>query len=222
MLRFTLALLLAITTAVIAPAQSLEGKIEGRSYVSPTGMFKVVIPVLPELGGDITDTPNVVTFQDDFTVHVSIAAFKQDATQRWELSTRGLKDYLIYFFSNFVLADFKQTFEGVQIESAKFVPSMQDGALLTYLLIPGGTMFADRVPAVAGERLPVAKRGNLLFVRNEHVFVVSTELAERVIEGKSFAKSTAEEDEILRNRLSDILNKMTFAKPPASAETAKK
>ena len=50
MLRFTLALLLATTTAAIASAQSLEGKIEGRSYVSPTGMFKVVIPVLPELG----------------------------------------------------------------------------------------------------------------------------------------------------------------------------
>ena len=84
------------------PAATLIGKVEGRTYVSPTGQFKVTIPVLPELGGDITDTPNVVTFQDDFNVHVSIAAFAQDATQRWEMSTRGLKDYLIYFFSNFV------------------------------------------------------------------------------------------------------------------------
>ena len=225
MFRLSLALVVATVTALVGRAQSLEGKIEGKSYVSPTGIFKVVIPVLPELGGDITDTPNVVTFQDDFNVHVSIAAFPQDATQRWELSTRGLKDYLIYFFSNFVLSDFKQSFEGVQIESAKFVPSLLDGALLTYLLVPGGTMFGDRVPQLSVDRVPVAKRGNLLFVRNGHIFVISTELAERVIEGRSYSKTTAEEDEILRNRLTEIVSKITFAKPPAAApakETAKK
>jgi len=221
MVRSTLALLLTLASTLVVQAQGLAGKIEGKSYVSPTGIFKVVIPVLPELGGEITDTPNVVTFQDDFNVHVSIAAFPQDATQRWELSTRGVKDYLIYFFSNFVLADFRQSFEGAQIESAKFIPGLQDGALLTYLLVPGGTMFADRVPRLTADRLPVAKRGNLLFVRNGHIIVVSTELAERVIEGRSYTKTTAEEDEILRNRLNDIVSKITFAKPPA-AEPAKK
>jgi hypothetical protein len=221
MFRLTLAFITVTFTAAVAHAQALDGKIEGKSYVSPTGIFKVIIPVLPELGGDITDTPNVVTFQDDFNVHVSIAAFPQDATQRWEMSTRGLKDYLIYFFSNFVLSDFKQTFEGVQIESAKFVPSLLDGSLLTYLLIPGGTMFGNRVPQLSADRIPVAKRGNLLFVRNGHIFVISIELAERVIEGRSYNKTTAEEDEILRNRLTDIVNKITFAKPPV-AETAKK
>jgi hypothetical protein len=220
MLRFTLALLF-LGLATVVHAQRLEGKVEGKNYVSPTGTFKVTIPVLPELGGEITDTPNVVTFQDDFNVHVSIAAFPQDATQRWELSTRGLKDYLIYFFSNFVLADFKQTFEGVQIESAKFVPGLMDGSLLTYILVPGGTMFRDRVPQLASDRVPVAKRGNLLFVRNGHIFVISTELAERVIEGRTYSKTTAEEDEILRNRLNDIVGKMSFAKPPADT-TAKK
>lgn len=221
MVRSTLALLLILASALVVQAQGLAGKIEGKSYVSPTGIFKVVIPVLPELGGEITDTPNVVTFQDDFNVHVSIAAFPQDATQRWELSTRGVKDYLIYFFSNFVLADFRQSFEGAQIESAKFIPGLQDGALLTYLLVPGGTMFADRVPRLTADRLPVAKRGNLLFVRNGHIIVISTELAERVIEGRSYTRTTAEEDEILRNRLNDIVSKITFAKPPA-AEPAKK
>src|SRR5437868_10211504 len=145
MLRFTFALFFAVAAAC-SQAQGLEGKVEGKTYVSPTGIFKVTIPVLPELGGDITDTPNVVTFQDDFNVHVSIAAFPQDATQRWEMSTRGLKDYLIYFFSNFVLADFKQVFQGVQIESAKYVPGMLDGALITSVLLPGGSMFADKVP----------------------------------------------------------------------------
>ena len=217
MFRLRLALVLAFAPCLL-PAQGIEGRIEGRTYVSPTGLFKVSIPVLPELGGDLTDTPNVVTFQDDFNVHVSIAAFPQDATQRWENSTRGTKDYLVYFFSNFVLSDFRQNFEGVQIESAKFVPGVLDGSLLTYLLVPGGTMFPDRLPAVSNEVLPVAKRGNLLFIRNEHVFVISIELAEKVIEGKSYGKSVAEQDEILRKRLLEMVDKITFTKPAAPAK----
>ncbi len=220
MARFTLALLFASLFS-IANGQGLVGKVEGRNYVSPTGMFKVAIPVLAELGGEITDTPNVVTFQDDFNVHVSIAAFPQDATQRWENSTRGTKDYLVYFFSNVVLRDFKQTFPGVQMESAKFLPTFLEGSLLTYFLVPGGTMFRERVPLLTPDLLPTAKRGNLVFVRNAHVFVVSIELAERVIEGRLHTKTTAEEDEILRTRLYDIVAKLTFTKPPA-AEPAKK
>jgi hypothetical protein len=221
MLRFTLALLAATAAVTLSHAQGLVGKIEGRTYASPTGIFKVTIPVWAELGGEITDTPVVVTFQDDYNVHVTIAAFPQDATQRWELSTRGTKDYLIYFFSNFVLRDFKQNFEGVQMESAKFLPGAFDGTLLTYFLIPGGSMFGDRLMIAAPPTPPVAKRGNLLFVRNGHVFVVSIELAERVIEGRLYNKTTAEEDEILRNRLNDIIARMSFAKPPA-ADAAKK
>ena len=160
-------------------AAGLVGRVEGRTYVSPTGAFKVTIPVLAELGGSITDTPNVVTFQDEFNTHVSIAAFPQDATQRWELSTRGLKDYLVYFFGNFVLPDFKQAFEGAQIESAKFSPGQLDGALITNILLPGGSMFADKVPKYDDGRVAIAKRGNLLFMKSGHIFVVSTELAER-------------------------------------------
>ncbi len=196
---------------------------EGRTYVSPTGAFKVSIPVLPELGGEITDTPNVVTFQDAFNVHVSIAAFPQDATQRWEMSTRGTKEYLIYFFTNFILEDFRRTLEGVQIESAKFAPTTMDGALVAYLLLPGGSMFMDRVAQLgASDRVPVAKRGNLLFVKSGYVFVISTELAERVIEGKAYKKTTAEEDQLLRQRLDDIVAKMQFLKTasPKSSSTA--
>ena len=223
MSRLTLALALTALTAFAprAYAQELLGKVDGKNYLSPTGLFRIAIPVLPELGGGITDTPNVVTFQDAFNLHVSIAAFEQDATQRWELSTRGVKDYLVYFFSNFILADFKQAFAGAKIESAKFLPGMLEGALLTYILVPDGTMFRDRVAQISADIVPVAKRGNLLFVRNGHIFVITTELAERVIEGRTYQKTTEEEDEILRNRLIDIVNKIAFAKPPV-VDAAKK
>lgn len=224
MSRFTLVsalVLLPLVARAQDPGPALAGRVEGRNYVSPTGAFQVVIPVLPELGGSITDTPNVVTFQDAFSTHVSIAAFPQDATQRWELATRGLKDYLVYFFSNSVLPDFKQAFEGAQIESAKFVPGQLGGALLTNILLPGGSMFADKVPQMGSEgSAVVAKRGNLLFVKNGHIFVISVELAERVIAGRAYNKTTAEEDDILRQRLNDVVDKMQFAKPPAAPAAA--
>lgn len=222
------ALIIALCAA-IRPASAqdvqpqLAGRIEGRSYFSPTGVFKVTIPVLAELGGEVTDTPNVVTFQDDYSLHVSIAAFPHDATQRWELATRGPKDYLVYFFSNFVLSDFRQAFPSSKIESAKFLPATLEGALLTYMLVPGGTMFANRVPQVGiSERVPTAKRGNLLFVRNGHTFIISTELAERVIEGTSFKKTTEEEDELLRTRLLEMVGRITFSKPTDGAKPTEK
>lgn len=202
------------TRAQEAERPALAGRVDGRMYVSPTGQFKIAIPVLPELGGQVNDNPNVVTFQDDFNVHISIAAFPQDATQRWELTTRGMKDYLVYFFGNFVMVDFKQAITGAKIESAKFIPGLLDGVLLTYTLLPGGSMFADKIPTLAtDETAPVAKRGNLVFVKNGCNFVISTELAERVIEGHSYKKTTAEEDELLRQRLTEILAKIEFAKP---------
>ncbi len=226
MFRPLCTLLLVLTAVSVRgqdapPPPPLSGSVEGKFYLSPTGQFKVTIPVLPELGGDISDTANVVTFQDDFNVHVTIAALPQDATQRWELSTRGLKDYLIYFFSNYVFADFARNFEGAEIESAKFVPAMLEGALVTNLLIPGGSMFADRIANLGTtDRVAVAKRGNLLFVRNNHIFVISTELAERVIEGLAYKKTTTEEDDALLQKLNDIVGKMQLVRQPATSSAA--
>jgi hypothetical protein len=221
--RFLSAVLLLASPAAFgadAPAAPpLSGKIAGHDYVSPTGAFSVEIPVLPELGGTVTDTANVVTFEDNFTVHISIAAFDQDATQRWELTTRGPKEYLIYFFTTFVLPDFLQRFPGTTVEdSARFIPALNNGTLLAFTLLPGGSMFADRA-AVPGSdpKSIVAKRGNLLFVKAGHIFVISTELAEHVLE-RSLAKHTMEEEnELLRQRLLGIVQKMEFpaANPPA-------
>ena len=127
----------ATASAQSGGAEDLVGKIEGNAYVSPTGAFRVAVPVLPELGGRVVDTENVVTFQDDFNVLCTIAAFPMDATLRWEFSTRGRKDYLAYFFANFVMPDFQQAFRGARAESAKFAPGISDGALLVYVLLPG-------------------------------------------------------------------------------------
>ena len=189
----------------------LAGQIAGDTYLSATGLFRIAVPVLSELGGTITDTPDVVTFADSYTTHITIAVIPLDSTQRWELSTGSKKDYLVKFFSGFLLADFRQKFPGSSVESATFLPKLQEGALLVYALLPGGSMFNQRVALFgAADNLPTAKRGNLLFVRGDYIFILSSEIAERATERSLYAMTTAQEDEILRKRLLDVLGKIQF------------
>jgi hypothetical protein len=195
------------------PAE-LNGSVDNGVYTSPTGTFKIAIPVLPELGGATHDTKNVVTFRDSFGLQISIGAFMNDATLRWQLSTRGTKDYLIYFFSNFVLPDFRKFCPGTQIESAGFSTDLMDGSLFTYILLPGGSVFGEQLAFAPAGDPPVAKRGNMLFVKNGVTYVISTELSERVTEGGRFKKTPEEENLILRKRLQNIATNMTLIAPP--------
>jgi hypothetical protein len=216
-MRRTIPFLLLTAAALTAEAQDgpagIVGTVDAGVYSSPSGAFKITVPVLPALGGVISDTNNVVTFHDSYGVHISVAAFPQDATQRWELSTRGMKDYLVYFFTSYVLPDFKRFTPGAHVESAGFSADFLDGSVFAYVLLPGGSMF-DSPPVFGTRTAPaVAKRGNLLFVRNGFTFVVSTELSQRVTEGSQWKKTTEEEDQILRERLVDIIKKMVFIKP---------
>ncbi len=216
----SLVLAFALPVAAVLQAQPaaedgprLSGKVEGNTYISATGAFKMDVPVLPEFGGMVSDTETAVTFHDNLNTHVSIAAVKMDATLRWEEETRGRTEFLIWFFNNYVQADFAEAHPGTSVESAKYLPSTQDGSLLAYLLIPGGSMFQDRVILGTGEEPPVAKRGNLVFVKNEYVFVISVELAEKVLDRSTWDKKPAEEDEVLRKRLLDTLAKIHFTAP---------
>ncbi len=213
MRRSLLSLALALAALSSARADAPTGAIEDGMYFSPTGLFKIAIPILPELGGTINDTENVVTFQDEYTMHVSIAAIVPDAKQRQELATRGKKDYLTYFFGSFMLADFNRSFPDTKIESAQYLPDTLGGSVLVYLLIPGGTMFGHRLYFTDDDHPPVAKRANLLFLRGGRVFILSTELAERATEGHAYHKTTAEEDALLLQRLRWIVGRMQFLVP---------
>ena len=79
-------------------------------------------------------------------------------------------------------------------------------------------MFAHKIPFVGeADSLPAAKRGNLLVVREGWTFVLSIELAERILERSTYKKTPAEEEEILRQRLVELLGKITFSTPPIAA-----
>lgn len=201
-----------LLAAPAAPAAPQHGVMDGDTYVSPTGQFRVRAPVLPELGGLISDTPNVVTFRDEFGTHVSIACFEFDATQRWEHDTRGLRDYLLYFFTEFVMPNFAARFPGSTIESARYLPDLLDGALVGYALLPGGSEFEAHGHVLDG-RPPdpvTAKRGTLLFVRHRYVYAVSTELAERATRRRSYNLTREQEDAQLSTRLVALVGRMSF------------
>jgi len=210
----------AAAVAATAQENAMVGKVEGDNYVSPTGEFKVQLPVLPELGGTIADTENVVTFSDNYNTHISIACFELDAAQKWELDTRGLRDYLLYFFNSFVLADFKARFPKSTIESARFMPDLMGGTMITFALMPGGSYFEAKNRV--GEETPAdpvtAKRGTLLFVRARHIYVVSAELAERATQRSTYKQTVEQENQLLTERLTTLLGRFTFtdAKPRAS------
>ena len=202
----------ALTAVVVAQEGMMAGKLEGSLYISPTGEFKVPSPVLPELGGTIADTDNVVTFSDSYNTHISVACFELDAAQKWELDTRGLRDYLLYFFNNFVLADFKARFPKSSIESARFMPELMSGTMITFALMPGGSYFEakNRVGEDSAEAPVVAKRGTLLFVRNWHIYVISTELAERATQRSTYSKTVEQENQLLTERLITLLGRFVF------------
>ena len=201
-----------LAAAAFAQESALAGRMEGDNYVSPTGEFKVPTLVLPELGGTVTDTENVVTFSDSFNTHISVACFPLDATQKWELETSERRDYLLAFFSNFVLPDFQARFPGSKIESARYLPDLLQGTLITFALLPGGSYFEtkDRV----GNDTPVtAKRGNLLFVRNRHIYVLSIELVERATQRSTYKQTVEQEDKLLTERLTALAARLIFTNP---------
>ncbi|MDD2764074.1 MAG: hypothetical protein PHE83_08905 [Opitutaceae bacterium] len=198
------------------PPPQLYGRIVDDTYLSASGVFKVKIPVLPQLGGAISDTPNVVTFDDDFSTHTSIAAFPLSRQLKWEYETRGTKEFLIYFFTSFVMPDFVARYPNSTMEDeGAYLPKFQDGSMLIFSLLPGGSFFEQRMQLGSSPGPVIAKRGNLCFVKSNWVFVLSTELAERALQRSTYNKTVAEENAILRQRLLDLVGQMQFIPPPA-------
>ena len=212
--------------AALTPALAQEepaplfGRVEGPVYIAPSGTYRIQIPVLGELGGSVEDSLDMVTFRDPYGVHITVAAMPFNATMRLEHETRGRKDFLAWFFATQIHAGFVEMIPGAASESAKYLPSVQDGALLAMNLLPGASAFRDRIAVAPGQAEPVAKRGFLCFVKNEHLFVLSTELSERVIDRATYKKTVEEEDALLRQRLMELLSKMMFTASSKPAATA--
>jgi hypothetical protein len=222
MSRVVIALLICCVGAVARaqPGPNLVGSLQGNVYTSATGAFRIPSPVSPALGGSIVDTANAVTFADPFSTYVTIVNFPLDPTQKWEMDTAtSRKDYLLSFFDQQVLPDFLKAFPKLTVEpTGRYVTTVQNGALLVFMLIPGGSMFAHPEDQIAlDEKTRVAKRANLIFVHGGFIYVISTELAERVTEGSAYHHTSDQEDQILRDRLIALVGSMRFTSTPVPA-----
>jgi hypothetical protein len=176
----------------------LVGRITGKTYHAPGDIYHMSIPVLPELGGTVEDTPTTVTFQDAFDTFVLVGCVQMDSAMSADEHLRGRKDFLTSFFTTHLQPGIQRALPGSRVEKALFLREREGGALLVYMLLPGGSMFNDLLFIPSHERPPVAKRGNLLFVKNGHVFIISTELADKVLTRTTYSKTEDEENAILR------------------------
>ncbi len=191
-------------------SKPILGRIIQNQYLPPSETYSITLPVQPEFGGSVTDTADVVTFQDEFTLHASIACFRMDSAQEREDQTRGRRDYLVWFYRQQVHSQFKRRFPGASIDSARFIPEMLGGSLLVYSRLPGGSMFKVLLGSSLSESTTEACRGNMLFVQDNHLFVVSVELAKLLLDPEAMALSPEGKQELLRKQLLDIVGRITF------------
>ncbi len=204
------------------PAASipLQGRIVDFRYYSPGDVYSVAVPVLHGDKAEIKDNGEIVVFKDDRATLLTIAAFAMPRIAQWEYETSEPREYLIDFFRDNILRDYRREFPGSTIEDARFIPEIFDGALVGFALLPGGSAFA--VPPSTAPTAPTAaaKRAHLVFVRNRHIFVVAIELAEHVTRPPGFEATDADENRILFDRLLTVVDAMRFGeKAPAPAAT---
>jgi hypothetical protein len=195
---------------------SLRGRIENGRYYAPTDSFDIALPMLVGDRPLVLDNPNIVVFRDDVRTMLTIAAIRMEAIDKWELETTSPREFLIKFFRESVLVDYREAFPGTTVESARLLNNLEGGALLVATLHPNGSAF-ETDPIVRNDPStppPVAKRGNLIFARGDFVYVISSELADRVTESSTYSTDTETEDRILHDRLIEVHSKIHFAGDP--------
>ena len=212
-----------IDLAASAPAEEpadlggLLGWIHEGTYVAPSLLYRIAIPIVPGEGASVADTPSVVTFQAPRT-HVSVGAFPMDATLRWEDSTRGRKAFLAWFFGATVMPSVSERFPGARVsEEGRFLTKLEDGALVAFCTLPGGTAFAESVPGGPDAAAQIdARRGTLLWIHGETIFVISTELPERALDGPG-SLTAEEENKRLQDRLLELRRRITYLRQEPAA-----
>ncbi len=206
--------------AAPAAVPKLLGRIEGDRYIAPGEAYSVPVPVLHGDNATIMDNGEIVVFKDKVATLLTIAAFPMPPVARWEFETTPPKDYLIAFFRDNILRDYVREFPGSTIESARFLPDIFGGAMVAFTLLPGGSVFPPATPHAPTAPALVAKRGHFVFVREGRIFVLAVELAERITRTTDTALTTAEEDQVLFDRLITVLAALRFGQDAVAAPAA--
>ncbi len=203
-----------------APAPKLLGRIADNRYHAPADIYSVAVPVLHGDAATILDNGEIVVFKDKISTLLTIAAFPLPPIAQFDYDTDGPREFLINFFRDNIVRDYRQAFPDSSIESARFLPDIFGGALVAFTLLPGGSAFGPPEPVNPAAPPPVAKRGHFVFVRDGRIYVIAVELAERVTQPAEYKLTTAEEDHILFDRLVTVTSALRFGAMPAPAAGA--
>jgi len=209
-------------SSVPAPARKLFGRVEDERYHAPGDVYSVAVPVFHGADAVIMDTPEIVVFKDKVSTLLTIAAFKMPDIAKLQFEGMEPREYLITFFRDNILRDYRHEFPESTIESARFLPDIFAGAMVSFTLMPGGSAFAAPSPASPLAPAPVAKRGHLVFVRNGYIYVVAIELAERVTQPATYKLTKPEEDRLLFDQLVTVLGALRYGpdvKPSVATAT---
>ena len=156
---------------------NLQGKIEDTIYISAKGKFKVPIPVNKQWGGMIQDTPQAVSFTDDFG---RLYRIECSNSETYKLQAIEKKSYLQEFLNGFYLPQTVFHYRpSARIIEEYYIVDLLDGAYFCIVNIPEGSITvssSDRKNYTQHE----ARRGLLLFIIKNRIYIVSSDVGEKL------------------------------------------
>lgn len=209
--------------AALPAALQARQAVPANIYYSPSGLFSMPIPVLPELGGNISDSKNYVIFSDPISTHITVGVIEMDASARFERSTMTTAEFLRGTFEKMVLPQFLTTSPATRTDTVLLLPKIEAGTLYVGSIHPGTSQFIGRTSLLGDnyDKAPTARRGTLLFAKGDYFVIISSELAEKATERSAFKLTPEQENELIRERLLAILHRIRFTIPQTSPAVAK-
>lgn len=146
------------------------------TYYSPIGRFQLPVPVSSAMGGKTTEKKGSVSFIDDMCSLYRIDYGRLGEHEKRLFKKMGREKYLSSFFTNVYLDTFlRRRMPELKIDFEEYLGDEKSGILYAQLDAPKGsvcTISSDGAPPM---RLD-AKRGIVVVVYGDRIFVITTEL----------------------------------------------
>lgn len=175
----------ALFLSACATEPSLSGTVRNGTYKSAEGQFSVPSPVSPEVGGRVrSDTPQSVTFTDNWGNRITFSSFPFNAQSSMEvaLRTNGREKALEEFIRR----------QYGTLSKVHYHPSVREGTVSLVYLRPVGP-----------------RTGVAAFISGSRVYVVETDLLPGVqMLAQGDERAQADEGDFLEGRAVELAQTM--------------
>jgi len=190
-----------------------EGRAVGikeKIYSSPSQVFKVPVPVDRNLGGNIADATNAVSFTDDFgrLFRIEFSSLPSQWGSRLGKADKeqSLKDFLEQAY---LPATILKAIPDASVEYLEYMDQILGGALYAEAYLPKGSINAVSKGGSSFARED-AKRGLLLFLHKNNIFIISTCLMQLSSDGSSDIKEKEKIRGLLKNNTLSFAQSIQF------------